>query len=438
MAFSSLADELDLDSGFPMSPSGPGLSLADEFGDMGGGGTLADELVDDLALPDYEAELEHERAHDLPLGLENGLGHPLEDTLGPDPVDKYGSLSRTPRRPTRGRGPRTPAGSMSIRVSRRLEMEEESDNEVDLAPLRATQAAGQRMLALLQAMDGPGSPSRDTSAVSRDRERDRVPLEERLAGHVARMGAAERVRDEQTREAVALVRDLDSMQLIVMEDDLAFVDALIHRDQSPRARRRPPALNFRDRETIREVDTDDEHERSPLSPLDHNSPLSSRWPDSPESPLHRRRPSSPLSPLSPSFPSLNGAPASPCLAPQPLRHRSTLAAATAELGAATSDAAEALNKLARASATAVQASAASGETNRQLRKLRVGVASLREGAEAEEAAQRGIDAWEASIAAGSAPDVRGVLAGLMAGFEERLTEMARMHEGLRRVSARAG
>lgn len=37
MAFSSLADELNLDSGFPMSPSGPGLSLADEFGDMGGG-----------------------------------------------------------------------------------------------------------------------------------------------------------------------------------------------------------------------------------------------------------------------------------------------------------------------------------------------------------------------------------------------------------------
>lgn len=316
---------------------------------------------------------------------------------------------------------------MSIRVSRRLEAEEESDGELDLGPLRAAQAAGQRMVSLLQALDCPASPTRDTSALPRD---PRIPLEERLVGFVARMGAAERVRDEQTREAAALLRDLDSMQLVVGEDDLAFVDSLMHSDESPRVRRRPPALSFRD------VDSDDEP-RSPLSPLDQNSPMSARWPDSPLSPLHRRRPSSPLSPISPSFPTyLNGVHASPSLAPQP-QHRSALVAATAELGVATGDAADALNKLARASSTAVQASASAGEMNRQLRKLRVGVASLREGVEAEDAAQRGIDAWETALVTGTVPDVRGVLAGLMAGFEERLGEMARAHEGLRRVSARA-
>lgn len=312
---------------------------------------------------------------------------------------------------------------MSLRVSRRPEADDGSDGEIDLSPLRAAQAAGQRMVSLLQALDGPVSPKRDTSL--RD---PRVPLEERLAGYVARMGLAERVRDEQTREAVALVRDLDSMQVVVGEEDLAFVDSLMYRDESPRAKGRPPALSLRD------LESDDE--RSPLSPLDPNSPMSARWPDSPLSPLHRRRPSSPLSPLSPSFhTSANGVYQSPSLAPQP--HRSALAAATAELGAATGDAADALSKLARASSTAVQASAGAGETTRQLRKLRVGVASLREGADAEDAAQRGVDAWEAALEAGSAPDVRGVLAGLMAGFEERLSEMARAHEGLRRVSTRA-
>ncbi|BEI92317.1 uncharacterized protein CcaverHIS019_0411370 [Cutaneotrichosporon cavernicola] len=412
MAFSSLADELNLDSGFPMSPSGPGLSLADEFGDMGGG-TLADELVDDLALADY-AELEPG-----PLGLDSRLDSGLDTFTG---SDKYGSLGRSPRRPARG-GARTPGPS--VRVSRRHESE--SNDQLDLSPLLAAQAAGQRMLSRLQTLDGP-SPTH------------RVPLEERLAGFVSRMGAAERVRDEQTREVAALVRDLEGLQGVVAEEDVAYVDMLMDHE-SPRARRRPPPLQF---------ESDDEshqrpYQRSPLSPLDHNSSSPHAWneplsplhrrPSSPVSPLHRR-PSSPLSPLSPSFP--NGthvhahSQAQACLA----SHRSALAAATAELGSATGDAADALNKLAGASTTAIQASAGAGETSRQLRKLRVGVASLRQGIEAEETAQRGIDAWEAALVSGTAPDVRSVLAGLMAGFEERLGEMARAHEGLR-MRARA-
>ncbi|GMK56853.1 hypothetical protein CspeluHIS016_0306930 [Cutaneotrichosporon spelunceum] len=395
MAFSSLADELNFDSGFPMSPSGPGLSLADEFGGMGGG-TLADELVDDLALADYP------EPQSGSLGLENSLDG-LDD-LGDLGGDGFKYDSHTPRRPTRGR-PRTPDSSTRIRSRRHDDC---GEDELDLEPLRSAQAAGKRMLSRLQTLE------------------PRVPLEERLAGYVSRMGAAERVRDEQTREAAALLRELEGLASVVTEEDVAYVDLLMEHD-SPR--RRTPPLNL-----IEESDDELSHDdscRSPLSPLDPNTNATSpRWPDSPSTPVSlRRRLSSPRSPLSPSFP--NGMHAS-SLVP----HRSVLAVATADLGSATGEAADALSKLARASATAVQVNAAASETSRQLRKLRVGVVTLREGVEAEDEAQRGIDAWEAAVASGSVPDVRGVLASLMAGFEERLSELARAHEGLQSARIR--
>lgn len=343
---------------------------------------------------------------------------------------------------------------MSIRVSRThglARFDDEVDEEdLNLDELMAAKSAGERIVSLLQSLDGTTTSRTTALQLSPPNSRDRaLPLEERLAGYVARMAAAERVRDEQLREATTLMRELDGLREgVVGEDDVAYFDALMRDsdqerereaevNKSPGARRsgrkRPPSLNFHE--------PDRDSQRSPLSTFDPNSPLdppfsphSPRSPRSPLSPLHGRgeRPPSPLSPLSPSF--YPNALSSPF--PSHAPHRSALAAATAELGASTSEAADALTKLAAASSTAVQASSAAGETHRQLRKLRLGVESLRSGADAEDAAQRGIDAHEAALSFGTAPDVKSILGALMAGFEERLGEMARAHEGLQRVGAR--
>lgn len=492
----------------------PDETMKDRKEELTTGGTLADELVDDLA-DDLAASLDAElNGQDLDdgdvldnldgpdtLGLENGHAHggspghsPPHSHLADE--ERYGSISRTPARPSRGRGRSTPSGSMSVRVSRggghthARRLFDDEDAALDLAPLQSAKAASERMVALLQSLDSGGSssagsagspfhsalsssPTRALSLLpSSSRDRDGrplptgVPLEERLAGYVARVGAAERIRDEQMRETAALIRDLDGLREgVVSPEDVAFVDALIGRERETEREREAESRHGRRRrapdlklalDDITESEgseaTSPRSPRSPLSPLDHMNrgvdvqsptspspyyPHSPRSPLSPLSPIHRAR-DDPTSPLSPTFASTRPGPSPPSSPKPSSAHRTPLAAATARLSTATTDATDALARLAQASSTAVQASGAAGETHRKLRGLRLGVASLRETAEVEEAAQRGVDAWEAALEAGAAPDVKKVLAALVGGFEERLGEMARAHEGLRRAAVARG
>lgn len=286
-----------------------------------------------------------------------------------------------------------------------------------LSALHEGIASSSRLVALLKGLDrpvsaaGPSGPLGEKSRISSG-SRIEAPsdeaaastirpalLEDRLQAHLMRLGEAERLREEQAREAAFLARELANVRGEGLEVDLDVLRELLmpsEVESTPGwtgevARPdtfRPPRTNGFTLDTI---------EASPPSP-------------SPLSPV----PVSPISPVSGAFPRIPPSPTATTF-------RAVLPSSAAVLVDETGTLTSTLSTLSESISLVIQRHA--NET-RTLRRARLGLKDWHERETAEETCQRGIDAWEDREAKGQTPNARIEMEQMLAGFRDILDAAA--------------
>ncbi|WOO81520.1 uncharacterized protein LOC62_03G005042 [Vanrija pseudolonga] len=389
MAFSSLADELELELDLDAGPSSHALSLALSPGGFGpsGGLSLADEF-DDL---DHHGGLGEPHnglgslAHELDHDFHDDDAYHYDDDHhdhGYDPhrdsrTNGHAPAPSPPRPRSRARGTRANGNGVS---SRTPDDTDEDDDAAASLPPQSSKA--------IAALHDSLSHSARFVALLRAPASGAAALEERLSAHLSHLAEAERARDEQVREAGVLLRELEAVRGEGIDADLSWVDEL--------------GLG---------------------GALDDDGPAGPGWTGD-RVPGNKKllSPSPPGSPLSPTFRqhAAEAAAASP------------LPRAAAELSHGTASLARSLAGLSDSAGLAL---ALSNGAARQVRGVRIGVSSWREREETEAECLAGVEAWEARAAAGELPDVRRVADALVKGFADMLDDVERRMREARRVGS---
>lgn len=306
--------------------------------------------------------------------------------------------------------------------------------DAELQLLRDGMARSAKLVTQLQGLDRGGAATSPTAATSATTEppsaSSAVDIEDRLHQHLQRLAESERARDEQSREAAALVREIESLRGDGLDDSVDWswvsvlnvpvkaVATLGWTGDAPRS-----ASPSDDDESEEEEEDDEDAHTTPRARRRRQTALQGRnaSPTSPSpSPLAPATPTSPHSPLSPMSPLTPTAPAGRFTASQ-ARSTSTFTAplprSTRDLAHGTALAAATLSQLGESVSLAL---ALTSGAARSVRGVRAAATAARERDEHEDACRRGVEGWEARVVAGDVPDARSECAALVEGFQRSL------------------
>jgi hypothetical protein len=236
-----------------------------------------------------------------------------------------------------------------------------------------------------------------------------VLLEDRLQAHLARLGEAERLREEQAREAAHLARELANVRWEGLEVDLEGLNSVLAPSGSPPT----PGWTGETTDKVRDKDKAPpaSTSRGPRMNGFHLETIGES-PSSP-APLSPVDPISPISPMSPHYPASPTTPMTPTTA----MRSHPLSQAAAGLVDDTAALSATLSSLSESVSLSLARHAADGRT---LRRARLGLRDWHEREATEDACQRGVDAWEDRVARGEVPDARAEMGRMLQGFRDAL------------------
>lgn len=363
--------------------------------------------------------------------MPNGNGH-----AHPDSFDALGL--GTPRR-----GPHSPRSTPLRSVSRRSLAsdpdpgEDDDGDGADLVVLRETMEGSARLVDLLRGLDRPVLPTTSPVQATSGSLLDSPPplLEDRLHLHLQRLTDSERARDEQTREAAALVREIEGLRGEALDGDIDWTWMEVLAPVSKLLPSAPgwtgEASGVSDHHDGNESDHSDEYEFHPMSNGHADTQATPRAARRSRKPTFETSPSpSPFSPLTPTTPFSPLSPTTPTL---PATTTTTLPRLAHALAGDTLSLSSTLGALHESTQLTL---ALSSGAQRSARGVRAAVTSAREREVTEEHCRKAVDGWEARVAVGDVPDATAICEALVRGFQERLDEYeVKMREVRERMRA---